>query len=145
VLLIGAFILFSYFPVNDQRGFFGMKRVADESVLQSGGTVLSIRDVKSERVGPRVCVEGRGKNIGETTLGYVRTIVVFLNANGDAFDFSSGDAQTAGRIVRPGETFSFARCAEDAKQEIDKDHYKLFFEGKVGTEYQNKKLEFIQL
>lgn len=144
VLVIGAFILFSYFPVSDQRGFFGASRITEWPFLETGGLVLSVSDVKSERVGVRVCVEGVGKNISTTTLGYVRAFVVFLNSTGEAFDFSSGDVQSAGKIIRPEETFSFTRCTDDANREINEKDYKIFFEGKTGADYPNKKLLYTQ-
>ncbi len=144
VFVIGAFILFSYFPVSDQRGFFGATGITEDPFLETSGLVLNVSDVKSDRVGPRVCVEGVGKNISTTTLGYVRAFVVFLNNAGEAFDFSSGDVQSAGRIIRPNETFSFTRCADDTNAEISEKNYKIFFEGKTGTDYRSKKLLYTQ-
>lgn len=103
---------------------------------------LSLSELKSERIGPRVCVKGDGTNVSESTLGYVKVFVVLFSKNGEVFDFASGDIQST-RIMRSGDTFSFSRCVEDEKGEIDEKKYEIHFEGKIGSDYKNTEITYV--
>lgn len=147
VLLIGVFILFSYFPIEDQRGFFGWwerERKETTQITDESESLIKLTDLRVERVGPRVCANGVGINMSTTTLGYVRVFIAFLDKNNEAVDFSEGDVLSVKRIIRPNEDFSFARCVDDIKSEINEKNYKLFFEGKIGTNYQDRELRYIR-
>lgn len=147
ILVIVAFILFSYFPIEDQRGFFGWEENEKKETTQitdNTRTLIKLTELKNERNGPYVCVSGAGKNISTTTLGYVRALVTFLDVKNEAVDFGGGDVLSAKRIIRPDEGFSFTRCVDDSKLEIDEKNYKLFFEGKIGTNYESKELHYIK-
>ena len=147
ILVIGAFILFSYFPIEDQRGFFGWWENEKKETTQTADNselFIKLTELKVERIGPRVCASGAGTNMGTTTLGYVRVFIAFLDKNNETVDFGGGDVLSAKRIIRPNEGFSFTRCVDDSKLEIDENNYKLFFEGKIGTNYQSKELRYIK-
>jgi|GEM_PF-3506628 len=147
ILVIGAFILFSYFPIQDQRGFFGWwqneKKETTETV-NNPEVFIKLTELRVERIGPRVCADGEGINMSTTTLGYVRVFVAFLDKNNETVDFGGGDVVSPKKIIHPNENFSFTRCVDDTKLEIDEKNYKLFFEGKVGTNYQSKELLYVK-
>ncbi|MEW6617645.1 MAG: hypothetical protein AB1333_04515 [Patescibacteria group bacterium] len=147
ILVIGAFILFSYFPIEDQRGFFGWWGSEKKEITQKTDDAelfIKLTELSVERIGPRVCASGAGINMGTTTIGYVRVFIAFLDINNETVDFGGGDVLSAKKIIRPGEEFSFTRCVDDSQSEIDEKNYKLFFEGKIGTNYQSRNLLFTQ-
>lgn len=147
ILVIGVFILFSYFPIQDQRGFFGWGEDEKKEITQTADNeelFIKLTELNVERIGPRMCASGVGINMGSTTLGYVRVFIAFLDKNNETVDFGGGDVLSAKKIIRPSEEFSFTRCVDDSKSEIDEKNYKLFFEGKIGTNYQSRNLLFTQ-
>jgi len=134
VLFIGVFIIFSYVSIKNQKEI--------TQITDNTRTLIKLTELKSKHIGSYMCVSGIGTNISTTTLGYVRVFIAFLDKNNETVDFGGGDVLSAKKIIRPDEGFSFTRCVDDAKLEIDEKNYKLFFEGKIGTNYQSKELHY---